>query len=223
MKIRILAIIMVAMLIVTVNTAAAGVSFDISVDESFHRAYRGEDVTEIATLVGAESSELSAEFNKGGLLYFAVAPDNSVRIRLSEYADNFSVEAGDISYLNGDNMQNFLDSLSEKTGSKATVVQNGDRKYATTCETVSGENGVYTVTQYITVCDGKTYYLSCYNEGSGTSAAVERIFKSLKLSNDTAPQSDAEWPFVAIGVGIAAFALIAAIMVIGLIRTIKFK
>ena len=130
MKIRILAIVAVVLFIITVNTAAADAVFDISVDDDYLYANRGDSVTEIAELVGASEAELLTEFNKGGLLYFAVAPDNSVRVRLSEYADNFSVEAVDISYINDDNKQSFLKSLGEKTGNTAILTKSGDREYA---------------------------------------------------------------------------------------------
>ena len=223
MKIRILAIVAAVLFIIAVNTAAADAVFDISVEDNYLYAHRGDSVTEIAELVGASETELLTEFNKGGLLYFAVASDNSVRVRLSEYADNFSVEAVDISYLDDDNKQSFLKSLDEKTGNNAILTKNGDREYAKMCETINGEQGAYTVTQYITVCGGKTYYLSCYNEGEGTSDTVEKIFQSLKLyGQKTAPRTP-DWSFVALAIGIAAFALIAVMMVIGLYRTIKFK
>lgn len=219
MKIRILAIIAVLLFIVTVNTAAAEKTFDINVFGDYLYVYRGDNVDEIADIIGVGKAELLNEFNKGGLLYFAVSPDNSVRIRLSEYADNFSVKAVDFSYINDENKQSFLRSL----GDNATLVKSGGREYAVISEVLSGDSDAYTVTQYITVCGGKTYYLSCYNEGEGTSGAVEEIFSSLSLYGENTTDKKVDRTLAAIVIGIVAFAAMAVIMVIGLYRTIKFK
>ena len=218
MKIRILAIIAVLLFIVTVNTAAAEKTFNIIVFDDLY-AHRGDNVDEIADIVGVGEAELLNEFNKGGLLYFAVSPDNSVRIRLSEYADNFSVEAVDFSYIDDKNKQSFLKSL----GDNATLVKSGNREYAVISEVLNGDSDAYTVTQYITICGGKTYYLSCYNEGEGISEAVEEIFSSLSLYGENTTDKKVDRTLAAIVIGIVAFAAIAVIMVIGLYRTIKFK
>lgn len=203
-----------------ISVSASTVSFDITVGEDYLTARKGEGIGEIASVIGATEAELSSDFNKGGLLYLSVAPDNSVRIRLSAFADNFSVEAVDMAYLDDGNMADFLSSLGGESESGAQLVESNGRKYAVISETLSDN---YTVTQYITVCGGKTYYLSCYNSGNETSDAVKQIFKSFTLTRKTEAGGSPQWLSAVLISGIVAFSIIAVIMAIGIIRNIKFK
>lgn len=219
MKFKILAVITVLLLLTGISVSASTVLFDITVGEDYLTARKGDDVSEIASVIGINETELAADFSKGGLLYLSVAPDNSVRIKLSAFADNFSVEAIDIAYLDDTNMAEFLSALGGESENGARLVECNNRRFAVISETVSDS---YTVTQYITVCGGKTYYLSCYNSGSETSDTVEQIFKSFSLIQKT-ESGGKPWLSAVIFFGIAAFSVIAVIMAIGIMRNIKFK
>ena len=220
MKFRILAVAAVLLLLAGISVSASSVTFDIDVDNSYLTAYKGENLSEIASVIGVTEAELAADFNKGGLLYLSVAPDNSVRIKLSAFADNFSVEAVDMAYLDGDNMKKLLSTLGGESGGGAELIESRGRKYAVISETVDGN---YTVTQYITICGGKTYYLSCYNSGEEVSDSVRRIFESFTLVQKTEAGGSPVWLSAVIIFGIVVFAIIAVIMAVGIIRNIKFK
>ena len=205
-------------MITGISVSASSVSFDITVGDDYLTARQGENLSDIASVIGATETQLASDFNKGGLLYLSAAPDNSVRIKLSAFADNFSVKAIDIAYLDDKNMTEFLSTLGGDTG---TVLQeSGGRKYAVISETVGDS---YTVTQYITICGGKTYYLSCYNNGKETSDTVKQIFESFNLTQKTESGGSPVWLSAVMIFGIIAFIVIAVIMTVGIIRNIKFK
>lgn len=218
MKFRILAIAAVFILLTGISVSASSVSFDITVGDDYLTARQGENLSDIASVIGTTENELSSDFNKGGLLYLSAAPDNSVRIKLSAFADNFSVKAIDIAYLDDKNMTEFLSTLGGDPG--AVLQESGGRKYAVISETVGDS---YTVTQYITICGGKTYYLSCYNNGKETSDTVKQIFESFTLIQKTESGGSPVWLSVVMIFGIIAFSIIAVMMAVGIIRNIKFK
>ena len=220
MKFRILAIAAVFILLTGISVSANTVLFDITVGEDYITARQGEDLSDISAVTGVAETELASDFSKGGLLYLSAAPDNSVRIKLSSFADNFSVKAIDIAYLDDKNMTEFLSTLGGDSVSDVTLQESGGRKYAVISETVAD---IYTVTQYITICGGKTYYLSCYNNGKETSDTVKKIFQSFTLTSKTESGGSPVWLSAVVILGIAAFSIIAVIMAVGIIRNIKFK
>lgn len=219
MKFRILAIAAVFILLTGISVSASSVSFDITVGDDYLTARQGENLSDIASVIGATETQLASDFNKGGLLYLSAAPDNSVRIKLSAFADNFSVKAIDIAYLDDKNMAEFLSTLGGDPGG-AVLQESGGRKYAVISETVGDS---YTVTQYITICGGKTYYLSCYNNGKETSDTVKQIFESFNLTQKTESGGSPVWLSAVMIFGIIAFSIIAVMMAVGIIRNIKFK
>ncbi|MEE1053764.1 MAG: hypothetical protein U0L33_05460, partial [Acutalibacteraceae bacterium] len=82
--------------------------------------------------------------------------------------------------------------------------------------------GTYTVTQYITICNNKTFYLSCYNEGDDTSAQTEEIFKSFSLNTVSDEPADNKL-YIFIIAGIVVFSLLSLIMIIGLIKNLPHR
>lgn len=221
MKFRILAIAAVLLLLIGVNVTAADTEYNITVDENFLSARRGEDLSQVSKAIGIDEAELSTYFNKNGLLYIAVSPDNSTQIRLAAFTDNFSTSAVDINNLDDAALQEFLASLSTDTENPATIAESGGRKFAVIAETLTDSGGKYTVTQYITVCGGKSYYLSCYNNGEGTSDTVKAAFESFSITEEA--EQPFKWINVAIVFGIAAFAVISVVMIIGIIKASKIK
>ena len=207
-------------MITGISVSASSVSFDITVGDDYLTARQGENLSDIASVIGATETQLASDFNKGGLLYLSAAPDNSVRIKLSAFADNFSVKAIDIAYLDDKNMAEFLSTLGGEPDNSVALQESGGRKYAVISETVGDS---YTVTQYITICGGKTYYLSCYNNGKETSDTVKQIFESFTLIQKTESGGSPVWLSVVMIFGIIAFSIIAVMMAVGIIRNIKFK
>ena len=115
-------------------------------------------------------------------------------------------------------LNNFAKSLS----SDSSIVTNNDRKFVLVNDTHKDSGGIYTVTQYITICDGKTFYFIGYNDGKDISKEITSVFKTFTLNQQQSDSADNNVFSIVIIIGIVVFSVIAIIMVIGIIR-LKIK
>ena len=201
---------------------AESYEYNISTDKSFTTVRSGDDLTDIAEKLNMTTDELNGYFNKNGLLYLSVSEDAKTQIRLSAFSDNFSSVAEDISHLSDSQLKEFLNAVSNDGENDCEIVENGGRKFIKTKDTLVDSGGTYTVTQYITICNNKTFYLSCYNEGDDTSAQTEEIFKNFSLNTVSDEPADNKL-YVFIIAGIVVFSLLSLIMIIGLIKNLPHR
>lgn len=206
------------MLLFSLTVNATSYEYNISPGEDFTCVSYGDDMTDIAQKLNMTADELNAYFNKNGLLYLAVSDDTSTQIRLSAFTDNFSSTVCDISHLNEEQLNEFMNSISDNVETDCTITDNNGRKYVTVTNTLNDSGGVYTVTQYVTICDSKTFYLSCYNNGTETSEQVKNIFNNFSLNSVTTEKSGFDIKFVFIVAGIVIFLGLAVVTVISIIR-----
>lgn len=218
MKIRILAVITALMLLFSLTVSATSYEYNISPGEDFTCVSYGDDMTDIAQKLNMTADELNAYFSKNGLLYLAVSDDTSTQIRLSAFTDNFSSTVCDISHLNEEQLNEFMNSISDNGETDCTITDNNGRKYVTVTNTLNDSGGVYTVTQYVTICDRKTFYLSCYNNGTETSEQVKNIFNNFSLNSVTTEKGGFDIKFVFIAAGIVIFLGLAVVTVISIIK-----
>ncbi len=204
------------MLALSFCVSATEPDFNITVGENFISAHKDENLDEISKQLNIDTSELNSYFNKNGMLYLAVSTDNSIEIRLSAFTDNFSAEIIDLSYLDNEQTNEFVSAFAARREVEPRLVENGGRKYIEVVETLTDSGGVYTSTQYITVCGGKSYYLSFYNSGEKTSQEVREIFASFTLN---APkQSASSSVTIVLIIGIVISAALAVFAVVGIIK-----
>ena len=225
MKNRILAIIVIALIIFntfTVSAATVNYEYSISPGSDFIAVEYGDDLTRISQKLNMTADELNTYFNKNGLLYLAVSNDTKTQIRLSAFTDNFSSAVDDISLLSDEQLHDFIDAVSDQTENSCEVVICDGRKYIAVTDVLKDSGGVYTVTQYITICSGQTFYLACYNDGEGTSSQVRSIFENFSLKTVTV-QNDGSYIFlkILIGTGILIFAAISVVMITGVIKSLR--
>lgn len=223
MKIRIIAVVAALLLLLTFSVSAAGYEYAISPGADFTSAKSGDDLTEISGKLNMTTNDLNTYFSKNGLLYLAVSDDTKTQIRLSAFTDNFSSAVSDISYLDNEALSEFMSAVSEEDENSCEVVVNNGRKYIVVKDTLKDSGGTYTVTQYITICDSKTFYLSCYNEGEDTSAEIKSVFESFSLAENHEQAEDYTLPLIYIIIGIIVFAVIAVVMLIGIIKKTTSK
>lgn len=223
MKYRILAVIVILLALFSINISAASYEYHISPGADFTSVQYGDDLTEISQKLNMTTDELNTYFNQNGLLYLAVSDDTKTQIRLSAFTDNFSSAVSDIAYLDDQQLNEFMNAVSEEDENTCEVITSRDRKYITVKSTLQDSGGVYTVTQYITICDSKTFYLFCYNEGEDTSSEIQSIFDSFSLSSTKAEEPDNRLITAFIIAGIILFAILAVIMIIGIIKSIHNK
>lgn len=221
MKIRIIAVVAALLLLLTFSVSAAGYEYAIDTDADFTSAKYGDDLTEISEKLNMTTDDLNTYFSKNGLLYLAVSDDAKTQVRLSAFTDNFSSAVSDISYLDDKALGEFMSAVSEEDENSCEVVLNNGKKFIVVKDTLKDSGGTYTVTQYITICDNKTFYLAGYNEGDQTSQEIEKIFKSFEI-NGTLPQSnDYNLPLIYVIAGIILFTVLALFMIVGIVNNVR--
>ena len=218
MKYRILTVIIVLLTILNMTVSALGYEYSITPSDNFTFAKQGDDLTQIAKKLNMTTDDLNKYFSDNKLIYLAVSDDVKSQIKISVTEDEFSKKVNDISLLDDNVLNNFAKSLS----SDSSIVTNNDRKFVLVNDTHKDSGGIYTVTQYITICDGKTFYFIGYNDGKDISKEISSVFKTFTLNQQQSGSADNNVFSIVIIIGIVVFGLVAIIMVIGIIR-LKIK
>ena len=218
MKYRILTVIIVLLTILNMTVSALGYEYSITPSDNFTFAKQGDDLTKIAKKLNMTTDDLNKYFSDNKLIYLAVSDDVKSQIKISVTEDEFSKKVNDISLLDDNALNNFAKSLS----SDSSIVTNNDRKFVLVNDTHKDSGGIYTVTQYITICDGKTFYFIGYNDGKDISKEISSVFKTFTLNQQQSDSADNNVFSIVIIIGIVVFGMVAIIMVIGIIR-LKIK
>lgn len=223
MKYRFFYLLVIIMLLLGITVNAADYEYTIKPSDNFIAVYSGDDLTEISEKLNMSPTELNTYFGENGLLYLAVSNDTKTQIKISAFSDNFSSEVSDISLLDDMGLTEFINAVSDDSDSPAQLVENGGRKYLCIKNTLSDSGGVYTVTQYITICNNKTYYFAGYNPGEDTSDEVTAIFKSFSLNENASQDVKAQKTkinkqYFFINCGVVCFTIIAVLSLVGIIR-----
>ena len=219
MKYRILAIIVILIALMSITTYASSYEYNISPNSNFTAATSNDDLTQISQKLNMTSDELKNYFNKNGLVYLAISDDTKTQIRISCFTDNFSSAVTDMSYLSDEALLEFANAINEDKSTRE-IITNNDRKYIKVKDTLQDSGGIYTVTQYITICSNKTFYFIGYNQGADTSEEISQAFDSFKI-NETVSQTPTKGiPPMLLIIGIVVFSIIAVMMIIGIVKTI---
>lgn len=218
MKTRIFNILVILITVLLLTAAVPDSEFSISLGEEFTCAKPGDNLDAVSQKLSMSTGELSSYFTENGLLYLAVTDNAKTQIKISTYCDNFSSETSDIAYLNDQMLKSFVEAVCKKSNSDATIVLNGDRKFVCVKELHEDSGGVYTVTQYVTICNNKTYYFIGYNDGQDTSAQIKSAFESFKIINQQETAIDYTPQMILIMAGIVVFSIIAIIMIVGIVK-----
>ena len=228
MKYRILAVIVIILMLFSITVNASNYEYTITTGDSFKSARSGDDLTDISEKLNMTPQDLNSYFTKNGLVYIAVSDDGKSQIKISAFTDNFSSEVSDIAYLNDSVMSEFIAAVSNDAATPAQVVVNDGRKFLCLKNTLQDSGGIYTVTQYITICNNKTFYFAAYNDGNDTSQEMIDIFNTFKLkenvtttTTDTPKVNNKTFSAYAtiINCGIIAFAIIAIVCLLGIIKS----
>lgn len=205
-----------ALLCVCVTVSASSYEYSITPSENFVSVKSGDDMSVIAKKLNMTTAEFNSYFNDNGLIYFAISDDTKSQIKISAFSDNFSSEVGDILRLDDAALNEFAKTISTDSENPAQVIQSNGRNFIYTTHTLDNNDNVYTITQYITICNNKTFYFTGYNSGENTSKEISDAFKSFTLSEQ---QDTNSWYSTLIIIGIVLFSALAVIMIIGIIRT----
>lgn len=224
MKFKFLKLIVVVCLAVCFLTAAAQSEYSLELQENFLVAEKGENTEKICTLTGASKESVASEFAKGGLLVLGVTKDGKTQIKLNSFADNFSGEVHDISNLSADALDEYALSLSNRLGGHYKIENSNGRDFVVLTQKLADSGGEYICTQYLTICNGKVYCLTCFDDLDQTSAQSKQAFKALTLTNIDLSSNDKSnrTEYILMAAGIFVFAVVAGWMLIGIIKDGKF-
>lgn len=203
----------------SINVAAASYEYHISPGDNFTSAQYGDDLTEISEKLNMTADELNTYFNKNGLLYLAVSDDTKTQIRISSFTDNFSSAAGDMSRIDDQTLAEFLVVVSKDGENTTQVISSNDRKFIRVKNTLKDSGGIYTVTQYITICNNKTFYFAGYNAGEETSDDITTAFKSFTLREKLLDTPNYTLRKAFIIVGVTVFSALAIFIIISIIKS----
>ena len=201
-------------------TAAETREYSLNLGDNFIIAEKGESVDEICALTGENKKNISDDFSSGGLLAIAVSKDSETQVKLHSFIDNFSATVQDISNLNEESLNEYAQSLSLKLGGDYAIKNNNGRDFIEVSLILGKGEDEYFCTQYLTICEGRVYCLTCYNNGEAPSPQVNSAFKALNIegSGVVAKDKSNKPEYILIGVGIGIFAVVAVWMVIGIIK-----
>ena len=225
MKYRYLIAIIAILAVFSIAVGAVGYEYTIKANDNFVTAELTDDINAldaVAQKLNMDTTKLHDYFKQNGLIYLAVSADKQTQVKISAFSDNFSTKVADISYLDEAGLTAFASAISEEDDSPAQLVENNGRKYLCVKDTLSDSGGVYTVTQYITICNNKTFYFAGYNPGENTSSEIDTIFKSFHLQETNNSNNDTNKYFIWINCGVVLFGAVAIISIIGIIR-VKIK
>lgn len=203
----------------SITVSAADYEYTISPSENFVSVRPGDDMSDIAQKLNMTDDQLNTYFNDNFLIYLAVSDDAKSQIKISAFSDNFSSEVGDISHLDKKGLSEFINAISQDSENPADTIINNDRKFVRIKHIRKDIGGIYTVTQYVTIYNNKTFYFVGYNEGENTSNEIEQAFKSFNFINEPEQSDNYTWQTIIINTGIVVFCVLAVIMIIGIIKT----
>ncbi len=201
-------------------TAAETWEYSLNLGDDFIMAEKGESVDEICALTGENKKSITDDFSSGGLLAIAVSKDAETQVKLHSFIDNFSATVQDISNLNEESLNEYAQSLSLKLGGDYVINNNNGRDYIEISLILGEGDDEYFCTQYLTICEGRVYCLTCYNNGEVTSPQANSAFKALNIegSGVVAKDKSNKPEYILIGVGIGIFAVVAVWMIVGIIK-----
>lgn len=161
-----------------------GDDFKIEIGGSYAVATNPGDVSNVAVRLNTDDETVASYFKENALCLIAVSQDAETQIRISRFSDNFSSDVYDTENLTDDQISEMI-SLYSSSYESALVVESNGRKFAKTAGVVKEKDGgaEYTVTQYVTVGGGRTYIITCYNPGTGTSKEAEDIFSTFSIKS----------------------------------------
>ena len=227
MKYRFLTITVIITMLLGFTVSAESYDYTISSSENFISTQSDDDLTTISEKLNTTPQELESYLTENNILYIAVSNDNKSQIKITALTDNFSSKVGDISLISDSVMQEFISTVRPDTDTLTYIVENNGRKYICVKNTLTDENdNLYTVTQYITICNHKTFYFSCNNPGEDTTDEINAIFESFKLTDTSNTQSDTNnkknetsWNYIIINCGVVVFGVVAIVVAASIVVT----
>lgn len=204
----------------SLTVAAKKAPYSISLGEGYTTAYSDGTKKELSQIVGMSEQELEEYFSENNILMLAANSDNSSQIHLSCIQNEFSELVGDISQMSDGDINELAATLAGGALEYKLFCENGGEKYIVFTSRNNDSGGDYTVTQFCTVLGGKMYQLSFYESGITVGDAIYEVVNSFTVN---APEKGSTPVLLTLlfVLGIAVFASLAVIALIGIIKRLR--
>lgn len=225
MKIKLSAILIAAMLVLLTPLCAYAESRDFSVnlEADYTGAYSDSDKSQIAPLMNMTEQEAEDYFKENNIAYFAVKNDRTVQISVSVYSNELSEITGDSSSLDDESLSKLANSLSSGEAEQGIASKNGTKYIVFTDDITLSDGKSCVSSQYITVAGGKIYQLNFFSLGSSESEDVIKTVSGFSINHNDDKSPAFVLPMLVIIFGIAVFAAVGIVMLIGIIKRLKLK
>ena len=196
--------------------------FLLDIPKEFTVVTEKDDLSEFSKKVGVSYEELENYFSDGKYKLLAVNEDNTTQIKLSCSEDEFSKKI-----INFDNFKDtdlvslgasFLTLKDTDAEPDITVVENNSIKFIKIVEAHKDSGGTYTVTQYITVVDAKTYKLSFFLPIKADNQLEKEVFNSFSVEKNNTFQFTLKHLFI-----LLAIALFVTVIVLSCVNIFKSR
>ncbi len=204
------------MVICPISVLAATREVSIDVGDEYIFAYSGDKLDSIADTVGMTSDELGDYFEQNGVLFLAADKDNSMQIRISSYENEFAELVGNLSALDDNEITQVADVLSGDENGDFRIFKGKKYVFILFTEQLTDSGGDYISQQYITVFGGKIYRISVYMPSDKGTFSFDTIVDTFEINESKTPFP--LWLTVLFVLGIAVFASVAVVMVIGIVK-----
>lgn len=212
-------VMLTALLCICVTVSASTYDYTISPGDGFTSVKSGDDMGSIAKKLDMTTAELNSYINENGIIYLAVSDDAKSQIKISVFSDNFSTEVGDISRLDDAGLSEFAGAISKDSEDTADIISNNGRKFVCVKHTRQDSGGIYTITQYVTICNNKIFHFAGYNDGETTSDEISSAFQSFNLTEKVDVPTNYSWYITLTITGVVIFSVLAIVMIIQIVRT----
>ncbi len=177
MKLKVLALVILAVLLIfTLNVMAVG-SVKIDVGDEFFTFSANAD--EVCKIVGQSKEELRNYCTLEGILFLAVNEKNTKQIKVSCKKTTFSESVGNISLLSETEIEEIATVLVKNLSDVSIEIKDkNSQKFIRTQQTLKDSGGEYIQVNYITVADESIYTLSFYTSGEESVDYVSSVFAS---------------------------------------------
>lgn len=197
--------------------------FSIDPGKDYVGVYSDSDKTKIAPLMNMTKTAADDYFKKNNIAYFAVKNDRTVQVSVSVYSNDLSKITGDSSSLDNESLSKLANSLSTDESEQKILLENGIQYIVFTDDVTLSDGKICVSSQYITVADGKIYQLNFFSLGSSESDDVVKTLDTFKINHKASKSPVSVLPMLLIIFGIAVFAAIGIVMLIGIIKRLRLK
>ena len=223
---RITCAIILILILIFCSTPVTAATAEVTVElpEGFIGAKSGENLGELAEIYSMTDKELEDYYKQHNLLFFATNKENTCQVKVTCVNNDFSKSAVSFSTLSDSELETVAKELAGDSFQNLGHLTGKDgNKYIKLRRSLSDSGGVYTATEYITVCSGKLYTVDISVSKIVSQDNTEELFEGISITDNANAKAQRKNIFyvVLIVIGIAVLSAVTVILGFTVIRDIR--